>query len=95
MPEIDDRRHFGRSRRNLLNDFLPLADEWGLWDNQRPLPRQIADSENRKLDHPHAMFDSHNLQYAPPREMSDIAKIVLEAGRVVTEKSTRTVRKGL
>ena len=63
-----------------------LADEWGLWDNQMPPPRQIADSETHTLDQLHAMLTSNSLQEAPPREMSEMSKIVLEAGRVATEK---------
>jgi hypothetical protein len=32
------------------------------------------------------MLTSNSLQEAPPREMSEMSKIVLEAGRVATEK---------
>jgi hypothetical protein len=83
VPEDDIRRRFDRSRQHFLADYLPLADEWGLWDNQTPQPRQIADSETHTLDQLHAMLTSNSLQEAPPREMSEI---VLEAGRVATEK---------
>jgi predicted ABC-type ATPase len=86
VPEDDVRRRFDRSRRHFLEDYLPLADEWGLWDNQVPPPRQIADSETHTLDQLHAMLTSNSLQEAPPREMSEMSKIVLEAGRVATEK---------
>jgi predicted ABC-type ATPase len=86
VPEDDVRRRFDRSRRHFLDDYLPLADEWGLWDNQVPPPRQIADSETHTLDQLHAMRASNSLQEAPPREMSEMSKIVLEAGRVATEK---------
>ena len=86
VPEEDVRRRFDRSRRHFLKDYLPLADEWGLWDNQMPPPRQIADSETHTLDQLHAMLTSNSLQEAPPREMSEMSKIVLEAGRVATEK---------
>lgn len=86
VPEDDVRRRFDRSRRHFLDDYLPLADEWGLWDNLVPPPRQIADSETHTLDQLHAMLTSSSLQEAPPREMSEMSKIVLEAGRVATEK---------
>jgi len=86
VPEDDIRRRFDRSRRHYLDDYLPLADEWGLWDNQAPPPRQIADSETHTPDELHAMFTSNSLQEPPPREMSEMSKIVLEAGRVATEK---------
>lgn len=79
-------RRFDRSRRHFLDDYLPLADEWGLWDNQTPPPRQIADSETHTPDELHAMLTSNRLEEPPPREMSEMSKIVLEAGRVATEK---------
>jgi hypothetical protein len=86
VPEDDIRRRFDRSRRHFLADYLPLADEWGLWDNQAPPPKQIADSSTHTRDQLHAMLASSNLQETPPREMSEMSKIVLEAGRVATEK---------
>jgi len=86
VPEDDVRRRFDRSRRHFLADYLPLADEWGLWDNQSPPAAQIADSKTHTLDELHAMLTSNSLQEAPPREMSEMSKIVLEASRVATEK---------
>jgi predicted ABC-type ATPase len=86
VPEVDVRRRFERSRRHFPEDYLPLADEWGLWDNQTPPPRQIADSETHTPDQLQAMLTSNRLQEPPPREMSEMSKIVLEAGRVATEK---------
>ena len=65
---------------------LPLADEWGAWDNQTPPPREIADSQTHTLEQLHTMLDSNKLQETPPGEMSEMAKVVLEAGRVATEK---------
>ena len=47
---------------------------------------QIADSQTHTPEQLQAMLDSNNLQEAPPREMSEMSKIVLEAGRVATEK---------
>jgi predicted ABC-type ATPase len=86
VPENDVRRRFDRSRKHFMEDYLPLADEWGLWDNQSPPPKQIADSKNHTLYQLHAMLTSNSLQEATPREMSEMSKIVLEAGRVATEK---------
>ena len=86
VPEDDVRRRFDRSRRHFLEDYLPLADEWGLWENQSPPAVQIADSKTHTLDQLHAMLTSNSLQEAPPREMSEMSKIVLEASRVATEK---------
>ena len=86
VPEDAVLRRFDRSHRHFIADYLPLADEWGLWDNQSPPPKQIADSSTHTLDQLQAMLASNSLQEAPPREMSEMSKIVLEAGRVATEK---------
>jgi predicted ABC-type ATPase len=86
VPEEDVRRRFERSRKHFLEDYLPLADEWGLWDNQSPPLKQIADSRTHAHVELKAMLNSTTLQEAPQREMSEMSKIVLEAGRVATEK---------
>ena len=86
VPEEDVRRRYERSRRHWLEDYLPLADEWGAWDNESPPPKQIANSQSHTLDQLHSMLDSQNLKETPPEELSDMAKVVLEAGRVATEK---------
>lgn len=86
VPEEDVLRRFDRSRRHFLEDYLPLADEWGLWENAEPPPRKIADSQTHTLEALQTMLTSNNLQEAPAREMSEMSKIVLEAGRVATEK---------
>jgi predicted ABC-type ATPase len=86
VPEEDVLRRFERSRRHFLTDYLPLADEWGLWDNQSPPPEKIADSKSHSPEELHAMLESLSVQEAPTREMSEMSKIVLEAGRVATVK---------
>ncbi len=86
VPEDDVRRRFDRSRRHFLEAYLPLADEWVLWDNQEPPHRRIADSGANTLNQLHAMLTSNILQEAPPREMSEMVRIGLEASRVATEK---------
>ena len=86
VPEDDIRRRFDRSRRHFIEDYLPLADEWVLWDNQTPPHRRIADSGTHTLDQLHAMLTSNSLQEAPPHDMSEMVRIGLEASRVATEK---------
>ncbi len=86
VPDEDVCRRFDRSRRHFLNDYLPLADEWGLWDNRAPPAVKIASSQTHTLDQLQAMLDSPSLQETPPREMSEMSKIVLEASRVATAK---------
>lgn len=86
VPDDDVHRRFDRSRKHFLEDYLPLADEWGLWDNYQPPAVKIASNETHTLNQLHAMLTSNNLQETPPCEMSEMSKIVLEASRVATEK---------
>ena len=72
--------------RHFLVEYLPLADEWGLWDNQTPPPKQIADSSTHSSDQLYAMLTLNSLQEAPPRDMPEMVLIGLEASRVATEK---------
>jgi hypothetical protein len=80
------RRRYERSRQHFLEDYLPLADEWVLWDNAQPPHQRIADSDTNTLDELHTMLTSNNIQEAPSRDMSEMVRIGLEASRVATEK---------
>ena len=86
VREDDIGRRFNRSRQHFLHDYLPLADEWGPWDNGKPPAVQIADSTTHSLQELTAMLESTQLQENPPREMSEMSRIVLEASRVATDK---------
>jgi predicted ABC-type ATPase len=86
VPEIDVRRRFERSRQHFLVDYLPLADEWVLWDNAEPPHRCIADSKTDTLPQLHAMLAARSLQEVPPHDMPEMVRVGLEAGRVATEK---------
>lgn len=86
VPEDDIRRRFERSRKHFIEDYVPLADEWGLWDNHSPPAVQMADSATHSLEELQTMLASNSLQETPPREMSEMSKIVIEASRVATEK---------
>ncbi|HEV7403839.1 MAG TPA: AAA family ATPase [Chthoniobacteraceae bacterium] len=86
VPEADVRRRYKRSRRHWLEDYLPLADEWGAWDNHISPALKIASSQTHSLEQLHAMLDSPNLKETPPQSMSEMDRVVLEASRVATEK---------
>jgi predicted ABC-type ATPase len=43
VPVNDIRRRYKRSLRNLVNHYLPLADEWTVFDNSGREPRLVAD----------------------------------------------------
>ena len=86
VPEEDVRRRFGRSRKHFMEDYVPLADEWVLWDNASPPHRQMADSGTHNLEQLQPMLASNKVQEVPPMEMSEMVRIGLEASRVATEK---------
>lgn len=86
VPEEEIRRRFERSRHHWLHDYLPLADEWGVWDNEAPPAVQIANSHTHSYDELEAMLNSHKVAEVPAPEMPEMSKIVLEASRVATAK---------
>ena len=43
VPVVDIRRRYARSLRNLARHYLPLADEWTIFDNSGREPRLVAD----------------------------------------------------
>jgi len=86
VPEDDVRRRFERSRKHFIEDYLPLADEWVLWDNASPPHRQIADSSTHTLEQLPTMLASTQLQEVPPMAMSEMVRIGLEASRAATEE---------
>ncbi|PAW63956.1 MAG: hypothetical protein B9S36_03550 [Verrucomicrobiia bacterium Tous-C2TDCM] len=86
VPEEDVIRRFDRSIRHLLEDYLPLADEWGVWDNRIPPPREIASNTNVSLPDLVELLRAKKLMEKNPVIPNDTTAIVLEAGRVATEK---------
>jgi predicted ABC-type ATPase len=44
VPADDIRRRFARSIQHLLDDYLPLANRWALWDNSTPPAKLLANS---------------------------------------------------
>lgn len=45
VPEVDVRRRFDRGLRYFVEDYVPLAHRWAVWDNQTSPPRLLADSQ--------------------------------------------------
>lgn len=86
VPADEIRRRFTRSRTHLLDDYLPLADEWALWDNNFPPARRIADSTNHTDKELRAMLESSRVQEEATPDMPQMVRIVLESSRVATEK---------
>ena len=69
-----------------MEDYVPLADEWVLWDNAAPPHRQMADSSTHHLEQLLTMLASNKVQEVPPMEMSEMVRIGLEASREATEE---------
>ncbi len=86
VPEADIRRRFDRSLKHFRTDYLPLADEWVLWDNAQPPHRRIADSSTHSIEQLIAMLTPSSLQETSMEPMSEMSRIGLEAGRVATAK---------
>ena len=86
VPEADVRRRFQRSRTHFTEDYLPLADEWVLWDNSRPPHQRIADNTTHRPEEISAMLDSSNAKEDAPVEPPECVRLGLEASRVATAK---------
>ncbi len=86
VPEDDIRRRYERSRRHFLEDYLPLADEWGVWDNAHTPLTKIASSMTHTLEQARDVLATSTLQDSPPPAPASMDEIVLEAGRVATAK---------
>lgn len=86
VPPDDVARRFERSRRHLFEDYLPLADEWGVWDNRVPPAIQIASNSTHSLAELRELFTTIKVMEKNPVMPSNMSEIVLEASRVATEK---------
>ena len=49
VPAADIRRRFKRSLVHLLDDYLPLAVRWIVWDNRDMPPKRLANSANHDI----------------------------------------------
>jgi len=87
VPEDDIRRRFERSRKHLVEDYLPLADEWVVWDNQFPPYQEFASSRTQTIEELTVMLTESKLrEEAPAGSRSRMVEIGLEAGRIATAK---------
>lgn len=86
VPEGDIRRRHERSLRHFAEDYLPLADEWNLWENAVPPPTRIAGHLSHTVQQVRDMLTSSNVQEPPAVKYSSTEEAVLEAGRVATAK---------
>src|SRR5262245_2195320 len=67
VPPADIRRRFSRSLSNLVRHYLPLADEWAIFDNSGREPRLVADGTG---GHARVMDETvyHQIQSTPDRK---------------------------
>lgn len=86
VPPDHIHRRFARSRTHFLNDYLPLADEWVLWESEMPPARTVADSTRHTSEELRAMLDSSRIQEKATLDLPPMVRIGLEASRVATEK---------
>lgn len=86
VPDEDVERRFSRSHRHFLEDYLPLADEWHLWDNTQPPSVAIANSLQDSPEAARQWFNEMHLMETPPRTILEPTRIGLEAHQRATAK---------
>jgi len=50
VPAVDIRRRFKRSLAHLLDDYLPLATRWAIWDSRSLPVKRLAISSDHDID---------------------------------------------
>jgi predicted ABC-type ATPase len=50
VPTADIRRRFHRSLKHLIQDYLPRADQWTIWDNRDTVPKLLAESRRHDIN---------------------------------------------
>jgi hypothetical protein len=81
----DIRRRFRRSVENFIGVFLPLADEWKVWDNEGDGPKLIAASEHMSQDEIVTLLTGMTLNETSPIEMSPSTQRALRAMQLAYE----------
>jgi predicted ABC-type ATPase len=93
VPVADIERRFKRGRQLMLDLYLPLADEWSVWNNSFPPPREIANSNNCSPERLSDMLESSNLMETDETAQPDIVRKGLKAGREATEEMLEYYRR--
>ncbi len=57
VPAVDIRRRFYRSLRHLLDDYLPLATRWAIWDSRGLPAKRLASSANHNIHSVRQLID--------------------------------------
>jgi predicted ABC-type ATPase len=86
VPEDDVCRRFDRSRKHVIEDHLPLADDWGVWDNHLPPAIKIAGSGRHSLSELNELLISSKLMETAATKPDTITEMVLEASEAATAK---------
>ncbi|SKA77590.1 Predicted ABC-type ATPase [Prosthecobacter debontii] len=86
VPDADVERRFQRSLRHFVEDYLPLADEWHLWDNTSPPSVEILNSQQDTADTVQHWIQQTKLMETPPRPILESTRIGLEAHQRATAK---------
>ena len=86
VPDEDVARRFERSTSHFLEDYLPLADEWTVWDNHLPPAVKIASFYSHSVSDLPALFYPISLMETCPAPLTAMEEMILEASRVATAK---------
>lgn len=86
VPPADVRRRFRRSRERFLADYLPLADEWAVWDTTTLPFTLMADSRTHRPEDGRALLEAPPFRESPPQDWSEIIRLCFEASRSATAK---------
>lgn len=86
VPEDMVRRRFERSRNNFLEAYIPLADEWVVWHNERPPFLPMADHTTHSGDELRDLVNGSSLREVAAKPVPSIVTVGLEASRAATAK---------
>ena len=86
VPEDDVCRRFDRSRKHVIEDYLPLADDWGVRDNHLPPAIKIAGSGRHSSSELNELLISSKLMETAATKPDTITEMVLEASEAATAK---------